>query len=251
MIAALYGSVLSTRTGTVSRPARLRPAKRDGPHLGHPLDAVERPIPSFPEGRQKPEPGQLKTSRSAPARRLVVLSVADVRAPGGALPLLAGFRQRQMRKQAIGRGPVPVHRIRRDVDRIARVQHLRLLAFEADAADAGQTEERLPNRVGVPRGACARRERDDRTAKARRRLGGDHRILEHNAGEGLGGASSCVARPGANDSGFYWHDCTPSSDDGLATAQIIGVSIAAAPGAAQSKWDEGAAQRWLCPAPAW
>src|SRR5580704_12943495 len=35
--------------------------------------------------------------------------------------------------------------------------------FEAYAADAGQTEERLPNRVGVPRGACARRERHDRT----------------------------------------------------------------------------------------
>ena len=28
------GSVLSARTGTVSRPARLGPAKRDGPHVG-------------------------------------------------------------------------------------------------------------------------------------------------------------------------------------------------------------------------
>src|SRR6202171_4903617 len=104
---------------------------------------------------------------SAPARRLVVLSVADMRAPGGALALLAGFRQRQMREQAIGRGAVPVHRIRRDIDRIARVQHLRLLALEADAADAGQTEECLPNRVGVPCGASARGERNDRTSKAR------------------------------------------------------------------------------------
>src|SRR4030088_2065426 len=82
-----------------------------------------------------------------------------MRAPGGALTLLAGFRQRQMREQAIGRSAVPVHRIRRDIDRIARVQHLRLLALEADAADAGQTEERLPNWVGVPRGACSGRER--------------------------------------------------------------------------------------------
>jgi hypothetical protein len=73
-----------------------------------------------------------------------------VSAPGGALTLLAGFRQRQMREQAVGRSAVPVHRIRWDIDRIARVQHLRLLALEADAADAGQTEERLPNRVGVP-----------------------------------------------------------------------------------------------------
>ncbi len=38
---------------------------------------------------------------SAHARGLVVLSVADMRAPGGALALLAGFRQRQMREQAI------------------------------------------------------------------------------------------------------------------------------------------------------
>ena len=129
-----------------------------------------------------------------------------MRAPGGALALLAGFRQRQMREQAIGRGAVPVHRIRRDIDRIARVQHLRLLALEADAADAGQAEERLPDRVGVPRGACARRERNDRTSKARRRFGGDHRILEHDSCEGLGGTPPCGARPGANDSGFDWHD---------------------------------------------
>jgi hypothetical protein len=31
---------------------------------------------------------------------------------------------------------------------------LRLLTLEANAADAGQTEERMPHRVGVPR--CAR-----------------------------------------------------------------------------------------------
>src|ERR1700720_269188 len=35
---------------------------------------------------------------STPARRLVVLRVTNVRAPGGALTLLAGFRQRQMRE---------------------------------------------------------------------------------------------------------------------------------------------------------
>src|ERR1700730_4658626 len=127
---------------------------------------------------------------------------------------------------------MPVHRIGRDIDRIARVQHLRLLALEADAADAGQTEERLPNWVGVPRGACSRRKRNDRTSKARGRLGGDHRILEHDAGEGLGGAPPCSARPSANDSGFYWHDSAPSNGHG----QPLESSIAAAPGGAQSKW---------------
>jgi hypothetical protein len=99
-----------------------------------------------------------------------------------------------MREQAIGRGTVPVHRVRRYIDRIAGVQHLRLLALETDAANAGQTEERLPNRVRVPRGARAGRERNDGTSKARWRLGRNHRILEHNAGEGLGGAPRLVVR---------------------------------------------------------
>src|SRR6185437_10996918 len=115
-----------------------------------------------------------------------------------------------MREQTIGRGAVPMHRIRRDVDRVARVQHLRLLALEADAADAGQAEERLPNRVRVPRGACARCERDDRTSKARRRLGGDHRILEHDSGERLSGTPPGIPRARTNDSGLDWHDYAPS-----------------------------------------
>src|SRR5271168_1588096 len=102
-----------------------------------------------------------RSAGSAPARRLVVLGVADMRAPGGPLALLAGFRQRQMREQAIGRSAVPVRRIRRDIDRMARVEHLGLLALETDAADAGQIKERLPDRVGMPRGACARGERNN------------------------------------------------------------------------------------------
>src|SRR5271156_6334030 len=59
----------------------------------------------------------------------------------------------------------------------------------------------------MPSGTCAWRKRNDRTAKARRRLSRDHRILEHDPGEGLGGASPRIACPGANDSSFYWHDC--------------------------------------------
>jgi hypothetical protein len=48
-----------------------------------------------------------------------------------------------MREQAVGRGAVPMHRIRWDIDCIAGVQHLRLLAHEADAADSGQTQMAL------------------------------------------------------------------------------------------------------------
>src|SRR5690348_14670277 len=98
---------------------------------------------------------------SAVARRLVVFVVGDVLAPGGALALLAGFRQREVREQPVGRGAVPMQRIWRDVDRIARAQDLRLLALETDAADAAEAIERLADRVRVPRGACARREGDD------------------------------------------------------------------------------------------
>src|SRR6266852_3271023 len=79
---------------------------------------------------------------SAGGRRLIVLGVGDVLAPGGALTLLAGFRQGEMREQALGRGAVPMHRVGRDVDDIAGVQHLRLLALKADAADATEAIER-------------------------------------------------------------------------------------------------------------
>src|SRR5215471_13848551 len=141
-----------------------------------------------------------------------------MRAPRGALALFAGFRQRQVCEQAIGGGAVPVQRVRRNIDGIAWVQYLRILALEADAAYARQTEKRLTHRVGVPRGARAWCKRNDRTTKARRRLGGDHRILEHDAGEGLCGAPSGGARPGANNSRFYWHHYAPFSDDDLTTA---------------------------------
>jgi hypothetical protein len=40
-----------------------------------------------------------------------------------------------------------MHRIWLDVDRIAVVQHLRALPLKADAANAGQAEQRLANRV--------------------------------------------------------------------------------------------------------
>jgi hypothetical protein len=60
-----------------------------------------------------------------------------MRTPGGALALLAGFRQRQMREQAIGRGPMPVHRIRRDIDRITGVLPVLTTCFGPRTAAAG------------------------------------------------------------------------------------------------------------------
>src|SRR6185312_11300022 len=77
---------------------------------------------------------------SAPCRRLAVLLVANVPAPARPLAFLAGFRQRQMREQPIRRGAVPMLGVGRDVDRVARVQYLRLVALEAVAADPAQAE---------------------------------------------------------------------------------------------------------------
>src|SRR5215208_4215953 len=100
-----------------------------------------------PRARVWPLAGRFGPDGSAVAGRLCVFLVADVLAPGGALALLAGFRQCQMREQPVGRGAVPMLRIGRDVDRVARMQHLRLLAVEADAADAAEAIKRLAHRV--------------------------------------------------------------------------------------------------------
>ena len=73
---------------------------RKHPGAGSRHDNSRQPI----EPRQRQRYRGQKTVRldSAPGRLLVVLSVADVCAPGGALALLPGFRQRQMREETIG-----------------------------------------------------------------------------------------------------------------------------------------------------
>jgi len=142
---------------------------------------------------------------SAPGRRLVVLSVADMRAPGGALPLLARFRQRQMREQAIGAAPCQC------------IVSGGILTVSPGLSTCGFSplKQMRPTpdkqKSDCPTGwechavRAPGRERNDGTSKARWRLGRDHRILEHDAGEGLGGAPPGVAGPGANESGFDWH----------------------------------------------
>ena len=62
-------------------------------------------------------------------------------------------------------GAVPVRRVGRDVDRVAGVQDLWPLAFEADAPDTGETEQGLPDWVRMPSGPRARREGDDRATE--------------------------------------------------------------------------------------
>src|ERR1051326_2175916 len=104
--------------------------------------------PSLRAQRDEAIPRTGPRTDSAAGRRDVVFGVGDVLAPGCALALLAGFRECEMREQAIGGGAVPMQRIGRNVDDIARVQYLRLLALEADAADPAQAVKRLPDGVG-------------------------------------------------------------------------------------------------------
>jgi len=69
---------------------------------------LEGQFPAFPKaGKNRSRaPKALGDRRgSGPARRLVVLRIADVRAPGGALALFADFRQRRPRQLLVWRRP--------------------------------------------------------------------------------------------------------------------------------------------------
>src|SRR5580704_13168 len=115
--------------------------------------------------------------------RLVIV-VADVLGPSGALALLAIFRHRQMGEQAVRSGTVPMHCIGRDHHGVAGIDRLRPRSFaDADTADAGKAIESLADRVGMPAGAGARSERHDRRPHARRRLADEHLVLKHLASE--------------------------------------------------------------------
>jgi hypothetical protein len=118
------GMVDRGRSGQATRAARRR---GEGPF----------PPPVFSERARTMtitgNDGNQGISRSSAIWRFTVVTTPIVPTDLERSRELAGFRQRQMREQAIGRSAVPVHRVRRDIDRIARVQHLRLLALEADA----------------------------------------------------------------------------------------------------------------------
>ena len=57
--------------------------------------------------------------------------------PGGAFALVVQFRHREMRKQLVRRGAMPVAHIRRNDDRIAGADLLHLFALSLHAAGAG------------------------------------------------------------------------------------------------------------------
>ncbi len=96
---------------------------------------------------------------------------------------------------------MPVAGVRRDHCRVAGVQDLHRLAFELDASHAGNRVEDLPDRMAVPRRACARGEVHVGRAHPRRRLADDDRVLQHDAGEVLGRGLPC--RPLARTVDFH------------------------------------------------
>src|SRR3974390_211525 len=127
----------------------------------------------------------------------VVVSVADMFEPRGALTRVGGFRHGQVGEQLVRRGAMPMAGVRRYHRRVARPQFLYVLTLELHAAGAGQTIERLTHWMAVPRGATAWRERNDRGAHARAALAGNDLIREHDAGKIgrrliLGGALGCA-----------------------------------------------------------
>ena len=136
-------------------------------------------------------------------RRLGVVGVAHRFEPARRLALVVGLRHGEMDHHRVGRRAVPMARVRRDDDRVARLDLLHRLAFELVAADARQHVEDLADRVLVPVGAPARHERHARRAQPRRLLGREHRIRQHRTDEIGRLRLGCRAGGGTHDPGLH------------------------------------------------
>src|SRR3954451_8408510 len=127
-------------------------------------------------------------------RRLRVLLVADVLAPGDGAATLVRLLNGDVRHQPRGRGAVPVVLARLEEDAVAGADDLDRAAFTLAQADALGDPDRLAVRVDVPRGARAGREvdcgRTDGRCVARR---GD-RVDVDGTGEPVAWAGTRVER---------------------------------------------------------
>ncbi|MNP33775.1 hypothetical protein D3C76_1270360 [compost metagenome] len=83
---------------------------------------------------------------------------------------------------------MPVTGVRRNPDSVARPDFLSRAALLLHVADAGGDDQRLPQRVGVPRRACAGLEGHRAAADARRRITVEQAINAHRAGKVLSSA---------------------------------------------------------------
>ena len=97
----------------------------------------------------------------------------------------------------VRRGAVPVLDARRDDDGVAGQEHLHRLAQRLIAADTGQHVEHLPHGMCVPVGAPARRKAYAGGAQSRRRLGGEHLLVQDETRVKLPAGALLVGRVAA------------------------------------------------------
>src|SRR5215207_5628890 len=84
-----------------------------------------------------------------------VLRVADLVAPAGGRVLVVDLVEREVHHEAVGRRAVPVVLAGLEEHAVAGADHLDRAAAALTEADALRDVDRLPERVGVPRGARA------------------------------------------------------------------------------------------------
>src|SRR4051794_19348174 len=116
----------------------------------------------------------------------VILGLTDMLAPRCSLAFLVRPRQREMNKQLVGCGAVPVQRVWWNLNHVAWFEHLCRFPVEADAAGPAHAVEGLPQRMRVPSRARARGKGVNQTGETRRQVGRNEQFLEHEASEGLG-----------------------------------------------------------------
>src|SRR5439155_8316021 len=166
---------------------------------GYESDA--RPLPPVCRSRRH------RVARFAPRlghRRGVVVLVGDVLAPGGAVAFVVDLEHREVGHEAVGGGAVPVVFAGLEEDAVAGADDLDRGATALSAADAFEDVDGLPVGVGVPCGACARREVDAARAQLRPVRWRRNRVDVDRAGEP-------VARPGRGLDGVFrgLHGCPP------------------------------------------
>src|SRR5437763_795338 len=100
-------------------------------------------------------------------RRRSVLLIGDVRAPGDGAALVVDLLQGEVGHEARRRGAVPMVLARLEEDAVAGPDHLDRPTAPLRQPNALGDPDRLAVRVGVPRGARARREVDAARAQPR------------------------------------------------------------------------------------
>src|SRR5579884_3746663 len=128
------------------------------------------------------------STRLTGASTAEVIVLADVLAPGDGVALLVDLLHRDVHHEAVRRRAVPVLLLRLEEHTVAGADLLHRAALALTASHALGDEDRLSQRMGVPRGPRGGREVDDRRREpvSAGRLG--DRVDVDLPGEPLGGS---------------------------------------------------------------